>query len=48
MAPRILLTLITALGFTATSLHAAEYDVVVYGGTSASVSAAVPRKAVVL
>src|SRR5687767_12106040 len=44
MTPRILLTLIAALGVTANSLRAADYDVVVYGGTSAGIIAAVQAK----
>jgi hypothetical protein len=44
MTPRLLLTLLTALGFIANGLRAAEHDVVVYGGTSAGVIAAVQAK----
>src|SRR5262245_22544939 len=44
MSPRLLLSLLCALGFIANSLRAAEYDVVVYGGTSAGVIAAVQAK----
>jgi hypothetical protein len=44
MTPRILQALAGALALTLNSLQGAEYDVVVYGGTSAGVIAAVQAK----
>src|SRR4029453_17271697 len=44
MTARILLVLLTAFGFAASCLRAAEHDVVVYGGTAAGVIAAVQAK----